>query len=125
MPGGDRTGPWGAGPRTGRGAGYCAGFRQPGYATPFIYGRGAGFGRGGGRGGGRGWRHWYYATGLPGWARTSGYGRGYAPGYEFDDVSGPEFSRKSDEAAYLRQEARNLEAALKDINKRIEEIEKK
>ena len=32
MPGGDRTGPMGQGPMTGRGAGYCAGFGMPGYA---------------------------------------------------------------------------------------------
>ncbi|MCF7709262.1 MAG: DUF5320 domain-containing protein, partial [Verrucomicrobia bacterium] len=31
MPGGDRTGPMGAGPRSGRAAGYCAGFGAPGY----------------------------------------------------------------------------------------------
>jgi hypothetical protein len=34
MPGGDRTGPAGLGPMTGRGAGYCAGFDVPGYANP-------------------------------------------------------------------------------------------
>lgn len=46
MPRGDRTGPLGMGPRTGRGAGNCAGANTPGNAA-------AGFGRG--RGGGRGW----------------------------------------------------------------------
>ena len=39
MPAGDRTGPMGAGPMTGRRAGYCAGYDVPGYANP-------GFGRG-------------------------------------------------------------------------------
>ena len=62
MPGGDRTGPLGAGPMTGRGAGYCAGHAVPGYANPTggrgWFGRGRAFGRG--RGGfGRGWRHWH------------------------------------------------------------------
>jgi hypothetical protein len=33
MPAGDRTGPSGAGPRTGRGAGYCSGSSAPGYAN--------------------------------------------------------------------------------------------
>lgn len=47
MPGGDRTGPAGAGPRTGRAQGYCAGRNEPGYVT-------AGAGRGGPRAGGRG-----------------------------------------------------------------------
>jgi len=34
MPGGDRTGPIGAGPMTGRGAGYCAGYNMPGIMLP-------------------------------------------------------------------------------------------
>lgn len=52
MPGGDRTGPQGRGPKTGGGLGNCTESEQPGYLTPqparrFRYG----FGRGGqGRG---------------------------------------------------------------------------
>ena len=34
MPGGDRTGPAGFGPMTGRAAGYCAGYTVPGYMNP-------------------------------------------------------------------------------------------
>ncbi|MBA7569646.1 hypothetical protein ES708_11387 [subsurface metagenome] len=34
MPGGDRTGPTGMGPMTGRGVGYCAGYQVPGFANP-------------------------------------------------------------------------------------------
>ncbi len=131
MPGGDRTGPWGAGPMTGRGAGYCAGFSMPGYANPMYaggmgYGRGRGFGRGmgmgygRGMGGGRGWRNMYYATGVPGWAR--GYGAA-APGY-WQEPQVAEPSAK-DEMAYLRQEAKHLNQALADINKRIEELDGK
>jgi hypothetical protein len=79
MPRGNRTGPMGMGPMTGRGAGYCAGFGAHGFMNPMT-GRGAGlgFGRGRcGRGvgfgvGGRGWRHWFYATDLPGWMRFGG-----------------------------------------------------
>ncbi len=58
MPGGDRTGPWGMGPRTGRGAGFCSGYRTPGFMNRAIFppfgGRwfGAWFG-GGRRGRGR------------------------------------------------------------------------
>ena len=48
MPVGDRTGPLGLGPRTGRAMGYCAGFGMHGSANP-IPGRG-GFGFGRGRG---------------------------------------------------------------------------
>ena len=58
MPRGDRTGPRGAGPMTGRAAGYCAGYSVPGYMNPTITyrrGWGRGFGRGRGRGFGRGW----------------------------------------------------------------------
>ena len=77
MPAGDRTGPAGMGPRTGRGAGYCAGYDRPGYANPaFRYG---GYGRGffGRRmSGGRGYRNMYYATGQPGWARYNPYPAG-------------------------------------------------
>ena len=36
MPRGDGTGPAGAGPMTGRAAGYCAGYRAPGYMNPFA-----------------------------------------------------------------------------------------
>jgi hypothetical protein len=45
MPKGDRTGPAGAGPMTGRGTGFCAGFNTVGFQTA-----GGGFGRGCGRG---------------------------------------------------------------------------
>ncbi|MBD3354586.1 hypothetical protein GF361_01215 [Candidatus Woesearchaeota archaeon] len=44
MPQGDRTGPNGQGPMTGRGMGFCNGFSAPGYANP-GFGRGRGFGR--------------------------------------------------------------------------------
>ena len=48
MPFGDGTGPRGQGPRTGRGLGYCAGSKTPGYMK-------AGRGRRAKRGKGRGW----------------------------------------------------------------------
>jgi len=55
MPRGDRTGPTGAGPMTGRGAGYCAGINAPGYMSGGGgFGRGMGRGMGMGRGFGRG-----------------------------------------------------------------------
>ncbi|MFA5125865.1 MAG: DUF5320 domain-containing protein [archaeon] len=55
MPRGDRTGPAGLGPMTGRGMGYCAGYNMPGYMNP-CFGRGFGRGFGAGRGFGR--RFW-------------------------------------------------------------------
>ena len=62
MPFGDRTGPAGWGPMTGRGMGYCAGYSAPGSMNSGI-GRGRGM-RGSG---GRGFRRRFFATGLPGW----------------------------------------------------------
>ncbi|MBN1780235.1 DUF5320 domain-containing protein, partial [bacterium] len=43
MPRGDRTGPAGMGPMTGRAAGFCSGYQVPGFMN-------RGFGRGLGRG---------------------------------------------------------------------------
>lgn len=71
MPGGDRTGPRGMGPGTGRAAGFCAGAGRPGFMSPRP---GRGFG-----GGGHGRRIGYHATGLPGWARGGGDGGPFAP----------------------------------------------
>ncbi len=55
MPAGDKTGPMGTGPRTGRQLGYCSGNDAPGFESGFGLGRGrrkfSGQGRGrGGRG---------------------------------------------------------------------------
>ncbi|MBS3818893.1 DUF5320 domain-containing protein [bacterium] len=62
MPRGDRTGPMGVGPRTGRGMGYCSGYSQPGFMNPGPgmglargFGRATGFGRGMAFGRRRGW----------------------------------------------------------------------
>jgi hypothetical protein len=123
MPRGDGTGPAGMGPMTGRAAGYCAGYPVPGYMNP-VGGRGF-WGRG--RGGGRGRRNWYYATGLPGWARA-GYGypawggavaSPYAP---YAAPLGPAMAPEQ-EITGLKQQAEYFQNALGDINKRIEELE--
>ncbi len=50
MPRGNKTGPMGQGPMTGRGAGFCAGYALPGYANAAIPGYGGRFGAGNGRG---------------------------------------------------------------------------
>jgi hypothetical protein len=91
---------------TGRGRGYCAGYGAPGYANPAP-----GLGRGWG-GGGRGWRHRYYATGLPGWAR---YGC-YAPYWQ---PPSPE-----EETELLKDQAEALKRELDAIAKRLDELEK-
>ncbi len=50
MPRGDRTGPTGAGPMSGRGAGFCAGHQTAGHQTAGFQTAGGGFRRGCGRG---------------------------------------------------------------------------
>ena len=119
MPAGDRTGPAGMGPMTGRRAGYCGGYGAPGFANPAGGGvPAAGFGRGGGfrgrgfGGGGRGWRHWFHATGLPRWMRGN-------------DTPTPE--QKPDpqaEKQALRSQVEALEAEMDFIKRRLGEIEK-
>ena len=69
MPAGNRRGPMGMGPMSGRGAGYCAGYEMPGYANPM----GGRPGMGMRAFGGRGHRYWFHATGQPGWMRMGTY----------------------------------------------------
>jgi hypothetical protein len=121
MPRGDRTGPWGQGAMTGRAAGFCAGYAVPGYANPIP---GRGFGRGGGRGrgfggGGRGWRHQFYATGLPGWARFGGYA--VPPGYP---VPSPAPDPEQEKQA-LQAQVQFLESELKSLQQQLSELETK
>ena len=119
MPRGDGTGPSGQGPMTGRGAGFCAGYDVPGYANP-GYGY---FGRGRGRrGGGRGWRHLYYATGLPRWARA-GYGPAWGPPPAYAGPYAPQMPREQ-EVETLKGQAEWLKGELDAISQRLAELEK-
>ena len=97
MPGGDRTGPQGQGPRTGRGLGDCAPTDQPRL----------GFGFGLGRGRGRGWRNWARATGQPWWLRFS---------------RGAEVPSPVDESAMLKAQADQLQAQLDAVQQRLSEL---
>jgi hypothetical protein len=120
MPRGDRTGPAGMGPMTGRAAGFCAGYSMPGYMN-FVGGRGCW-----GRGGGRGWRHWYYATGLPGWARAPmGYPAWCGPVGAYVPAGvpfGPTMTAEQELEA-LKKQAEFFQNELGRINKRIEQFE--
>jgi hypothetical protein len=112
----------GMGPMTGRGAGYCAGYAMPGYAPGPGYaspipGRGFGLGWGGGRGRGRRWRHWYYATGLPGWARF-----GPAPIWGYGPYVEPVTQEQEIES--LKAQAGWLEQQLDAVNRCLGELEK-
>jgi hypothetical protein len=119
MAGGDKSGPDGRGPMSGRGLGYCAGTDRPGYeadAAPAGRGRGLGrrFGRGAGRGYGRGRG---FGNGFgPGFGR--GYGRGSANSNR-SVALGPEnevADRLSDEIARLRDRLKALENRLGNSN---------
>ncbi len=100
MPGGDRTGPWGEGPRTGRAQGFCAGTGMPGSeAAP----------RGWGRGGGRRRRNCLRATGRPGWSRF--------------DAAPPADGGTGSSRAFLAERARRLGEELAEIQTRLSELE--
>ena len=122
MPGGDRTGPLGAGPMSGRGAGYCAGYAIPGYANP-TGGRGRfcrGFGRG--RGGlGRGWRHRYWVG--PGWMPYA-YGDPYYVNAAFPSYPYARELNPSEEMNMLKEQSRMLQSELNEIQERIGTLEK-
>ena len=122
MPGGDRTGPRGQGPMTGRAAGYCSGSSVPGFANPNVprYGRGFGFGRGWGRGFGRGY-----------WGRGRFYkGRGYYPYPNYDpEPYYPPYQQpisseynKEEEKKYLEDMVKGLEDEIKAVKERIKEL---
>jgi hypothetical protein len=116
MPYGDRTGPQGLGPRTGRGAGYCSGFPGPGSMNP-VSGRGFfGFGRGrGSRGVGRGrcWRSCSLDPVFTGQARGGYSSSRFAA--RFTD---------EEEMDILRGEAEILRQQLNDIQNRMSTLEK-
>jgi hypothetical protein len=100
MPRGDRTGPMGFGPMTGRGMGFCSGSNRPGYMN-------SGFGCGGGFGRGRGYRNMYYATGMPFWQRFGGYAN----------------PSPDDQKSFLQNQAKALEDELKDVRDRLGKLE--
>jgi hypothetical protein len=119
MPGGDRTGPMGMGPMTGRGAGFCAGFPAPGFMNRGF--GGARFGRawlGRGRGGGRGRRNWFYATGLTGWQRAAMGFPGPAPATTVPPPISPE-----QEIEMLKAQAEAAAEMLDQIRRRMDELE--
>jgi len=108
MPRGNGTGPAGAGPKTGRGLGFCSGYGKPGYAN-------SGSGRGLGLGFGRGNR----------------VNRPARRGYRNISVAGSETADESINPASteqqlkeLKQQAEVLEKNLKTVINRIDQLEK-
>jgi hypothetical protein len=103
MPGYDRTGPWGQGPRTGGGFGFCGPQAQAAEADARFYGRG--FGRGG-RGLQRGFRRGFcfFGRGRDG----IGYGARWFP-----ETTPPNLIKS------------NLEAEAEELRRRLDAIEQR
>lgn len=132
MPHGDRKGPMGDGPKTGRSMGYCSGSDSPGYMTRVPadenrnIGRGAnrgvgrGIGRGVGRDAGRRAGAGFYCRKTPGFGRVRGFAaRDRYPGYSY-----PEPAQKKEESNIdflenriesLKQELGTLMGSLKRL----------
>jgi hypothetical protein len=119
MAGGDRTGPSGMGPMTGRGLGYCTGNSIPGYNHP---GCRRNTGRGRGLNNGVGWqhRHWCYNTGMRGWQQ-------FGMGLPMDQSLTPGYFRhfitKEQELEVLKHQAKYFTTVLDDLKQRINKID--
>jgi len=98
MPGGDRTGPNGLGPMTGRRAGYCAGSNVSGFENRFDNRRG-GFGR--------------------------GYGRRFRGGYGGNEFYPTQDYAEVSEKTILENDIRVLKEQLNSLEKRLSETTKK
>jgi hypothetical protein len=115
MPAGNRTGPSGQGPMTGRGAGFCAGNAAQGFAAG---GRGRGFSRCGNMyfRGGRGFRNRFFAVGVP-----------FSRGVSNNDAPAESFRREDfspdDEIRMLRDQAEFMKSEVEAISSRIKELE--
>jgi hypothetical protein len=103
LPRGNKMGPMGFGPRSGRGAGFCAGYPAPGYLNPGPR-RGRAFWH-------RGW----------GWCHhpVPGHSMPYYPGY---CVSQP---NPDDERAILEDQAKMLQAEIDALKTDLKEIERR
>jgi len=105
MPQGDRTGPMGMGPMTGRRMGYCAGYDRPGFANQGFGGRGFGRGRG------MGFRN--FAPVQP------AYPQQYS-----QPTKEQELQMLEDESKMIEQEQDALKKDFEEVKKRIAEIKK-
>src|SRR4030043_680278 len=108
MPSGDRIGPMGQGPRTGRALGFCSGYDTPGYAKGFGGGMGRGFGFGRGMGRGRGFGRGRFF----GWPFTGSF-------HEFPWMQP---ASKDDEIKMLKSQAESLKHSQNEIERRLKEL---
>lgn len=106
---GDKTGPMGQGPMTGRGLGYCAGYDSPGLTRGFGGDRGQSRGFGGGCSQGRG----------------RGFSRGMGRGFGFNSPNTTQFQGpNNDEISSLKAQAESLKRAQQEIERRLNDLEK-
>ena len=114
MPRGDKTGPKGYGPRSGRGLGYCNGYDSPGY-TKNLPSSGHGIRQG---------RERIYGRGF-GCGRGFGYHGINYPKYHTNYPSEPEHSiNKDEEKNYLKQAINHLESELSSLQDWLKNLEK-
>jgi len=93
MPQGDRTGPNGQGPMTGRGLGFCSGSNTPGYMN-------SGFGRG----------------------MSRGFGRGRGFGFRQQAFIQPQVITETQEKEMLKQELEAIKAEQSEIETRLKKF---
>ncbi len=107
MPSGDRTGPLGQGPLTGRGFGFCTGYRNNNIRVS------------------RGSRRRFFATGIPGWKWFGYQGQfnTYGKGAPFQGA-GEQYSAE-EEKEILKAETEVLKNQLDRINERLNQLEEK
>jgi len=113
MPQGDRRGPNGNGPKTGRGLGFCNGNETAGYLTMERGGRGVGYGRGRGFGN----QHRNGGHGFGGYRSDSYRSDNYRMGRfgQSDFVGVSEKTLIENEINILKDQLTALEERLKNI----------
>jgi hypothetical protein len=124
MPGGNRQGPLGQGPLSGRGAGYCGGSARPGYATAGsrgFGGRGLGRGNGRGRRGGRRNRRGQDAWATP--QPPTADPPSDTAAEEISEPSRPAGPEREEELAELREQASQLAESLRELTSRLQRME--
>ncbi len=102
MPRGDKTGPNGGGPRSGRQMGFCAGNNAPGFANG-----GGGWGRG---------RAWGFGPGR-GFGAGNGFGRGRGSG--FGGWQAYSEGKNSNNNQNLMEELKQLQEQVADLQKKL------
>ena len=125
------------GPMTGRAAGYCAGYSQPGFINPIggrgYGGGGYGWGRGGGGRGG-GWGRGYGGGRGGGWGRRNRYYAADPVGWQGEMMNQPYYPMppavpfvptvtREQELNALKQQSEYLENSLNEVKKMIQEME--